>query len=322
MVKTTGNLCATGQYQSPIQLKLSEAVRCKNKCNLVFHYKNSRCNIVRSKKHVRLEIDPGSYLVYNGNIFELEKMTFTAPSCHKVDKNSSEMEVHLHHKSPDTGSVLIVGVMLEVQEGSSMSRAFFDSWTSEIPAPRAGSNDDDIEKNINMSSEWNTFSILPEIKSFFTYNGSLIEAPCTENVTWIVFAMTTNISSSSFTKISDIIGQNSRAIQPTNARVINYNPNNSQKHNINQSNPIFCLTNKELVEKCARINRGGSASGESSEYTRKIKQMDSKTKILMSVLVIMGFLFILMIAILYKYKVFQSIAKSIKEMSDSNPVNL
>ena len=35
--------------------------------------------------------------------------------------------------------------------------------------------------------KWSVEQLLPERKSFYTYNGSIAMPPCTENYAWVVF---------------------------------------------------------------------------------------------------------------------------------------
>ena len=101
-----------------------------------------------------------------------------------------------------------------------------------------------------MSSDWDAFYMIPVQKSFFTYSGSLVNYPCSENVTWVVFSNLANISDMTYRKITGIIGTNARTIQPTRARDVFYNSNTSSRNGTNQANPILCMTDNELKKHC------------------------------------------------------------------------
>lgn len=289
-------VCTSGVSQSPIEIISQEAVLCRNKCNLLFYYRSSRCHLIRQGRSLLLDYDEGSHVIFNGDIYELEKISFTNPSSHIIDKSSGAMEMHLYHRAPDTGKILVIAIIYEVNEASSLSRVFFDNWTHLIPTT------EDKEVLVTMSSEWNVFQAIPEIKSFYTYDGSLVQQPCTESITWIVFAKFANISEGSYNKIVSVIGDNARKVQSTNKRTVLFNPNSSNRTNINQSNPIFCLTDEQLRNRCAALN--GDKNKNESRY--------GNTKLLMSIIIILVFLFILFLCILYKFGFFKKIAESVR----------
>lgn len=295
------NYCSKGMFQSPIEINSSQTQVCRSKCNLLFYYRGSRCNIVRSGRTLLLNYDGGSHLVYNGNIYELERISFTSPASHIIDKTKGAMECQLYHKAPDTGKILVLSIILEVNEASSPSKAFFDNWTYLIPTSQ------DKEVVVNMASEWNIFTTLPEIKSFFVYDGSLIQQPCTEGVVWIVMSKFANISDQSYKKILSVIGDNARQVQPTNSRAVLFNPNSSNKNNLNQSNPITCLTEAEMRDKCMKM----------FQTSENKKQTYGNPKLLMSIIIIMVFLFVLLVVVSYKFGLFEKLKDALKPVVQS-----
>jgi carbonic anhydrase len=299
------DLCGNGQQQSPINLTSNTAVVCRSRCNLLFHYRGSRCNIVRSGRTLVLNYDTGSHIIYNGSIYELERISFTNPGSHIIDGTSGTLECHLYHKAPDTGQILIIAIPYEINESSSPSRLFYDNWTHLIPTTT------DREINSNMSSEWNIFSALPEIKSFYVYNGSIIQFPCSEGATWVVMSKFANISDNSYKKIVNVIGDNARKTQALNNRTILFNPNSSDRNNQNLSNPIMCMTDKELETRCAKINR----------TTVRNQTLFGDTKLLISIIIILVFMFVLIVVLLYKLGTFHQIVESLKPIIKS-PVEI
>jgi len=296
------DLCGNGQQQSPIDIKSNTAIICRSKCNLLFYYRGSRCNIIRNGRSLILNYDNGSYIIYNGSTYELERVSFSNPGSHIIDGTSGTLECHLYHKAPDTGQILIIAIPYEINEASSPSRLFYDNWTHLIPTTI------DKEINSNMSSEWNIFNALPEIKSFYMYNGSIIQFPCSEGAIWIVMSKFANISNVSYNKIVGVIGDNARKTQALNNRTILFNPNSSDRNNQNQSNPIMCMTDKELQDRCAKMNK--------TNIQRQTLFGDSK--LLISIIIILVFMFVLIIVLLYKLGTFQQIIESLKPVIKSS----
>jgi uncharacterized membrane protein len=155
-----------------------------------------------------------------------------------------------------------------------------------------------------MSSEWNIFNALPEIKGFYSYNGSIIKFPCSEGATWIVMSSFSNISDASYKKIVGVIGENARKAQRLNNRTVLFNPNSSDKNNQNQSNPIMCMTDKELEARCSKINKNEI----------KKQSLFGDSKLLISIIIILLFMFVLVIGVLYKLGIFEKIIGSLKPM--------
>ncbi len=275
--------CLNGTNQSPIEIKSANAISCSNKCNLLIYYRSSQCKISRSGRYLLITYDPGSHVIYNGEIFELEKISFTRPNSHIIDGKQAVLEAQLYHRSPETSKLLVLAVLMEVNEASSKSKIFWDNCSHLIPR----GNTDVV---VSMSSEWNIFFTLPESKSFYTYIGSIFNSPCSENVTWIVFSSFTNISDMSFKKIIEVIGENSRKVYPINNRTVQYNPNTSAKNNLNHSNPIHCLTDTELVEKCKKMFNNNDNSADN---------VLKRNKLLISIIIIITFFFGIVASVLH-----------------------
>ena len=302
--QNTVDICKSGTNQSPIHLDTKTAKTCNNKCKLLFYYRSSKCNLIRSSKYFYIEYDKGSHIVYNGEVFELEKISFTSPTSHKIDKTSGTMEAHLYHRSPTSGEKLVIAILYEVNEASSKSKVFFDNFINFIPKT-------DSTVTINMNSDWDAFYMIPVQKSFFTYTGSLVHHPCTENVTWIVFSNFANVSDMTYRKITGITGVNARQIQALNKRDVFYNSNTASRNGTNQANPILCMTEKELKEKCSAIS--GKVENNSKMY--------GDTKVLISLLVIITFLFILTVVVFIKFGVFDKLIDAFNDLM-ANPIDL
>ena len=282
----------SGSSQSPINIVSANALMCRARCGLTFNYRSSRCNIVRTDNSLYLKYDSGSFVIYNGNVYELERISFATPSAHKIDGTTASLECQMYHKAPDTGKILITSVMYDVNEAVTSSKTFYDSWTREIP--RAGNT----EKEVMMKSEWNIFNALPQVKSFYIYEGSLPMSPCTEGITWIVFANRANISNSSQNQFTSVITMKNRNTQMLNNRTILFNPNASERANVNQATPIMCLNDKELVEKC---NNMGILQKNS------LANKQNNVNFLLAVIAILFFMFALVMVVLYRFGFFTRI---------------
>ena len=211
-------VCTNSQTQSPIDILSIKSKKCIKNCDLKIFYSNSNCNIILTSEDILLKYDKGSHVTYNNTIYNLDKISFVNPSNHQIDGSSFELEADLYHKSPKTGKILIICIFINVNNAKSKSKLFLDSFLDYIPT------NIDVQKTLNINN-WNIFDLLPERKSFFSYNGSIIRNPCSQSSTWIIMNEPVSCSHSFHNILNKLIKNNSRSIQSLNARTIYYNPN-------------------------------------------------------------------------------------------------
>ena len=276
------SFCKQGFNQSPIDIKSSDAKNCSTTCDINFYYRTSKCNLLLSNKNLILDYDAGSYVMMNHDVYELDKISFTNPSSHKIDGNSFPIEINLYHRSTATGKMLIIAVFIEINNTITASREFFEKFSKSIPKVSGK------QLSINMPEEWNIFNCLPVNKSFFLYSGSIPRFPCTEDVDWIVMDQTINCSEHFYINLLKVSKNNSRPIQKVNSRSIFYNSNVSDKLNKNYGNRMRCYTDTEFRESCAKLSEN-----------KDIKVYHSKNNLIISITVVLIVLFILFILYLY-----------------------
>jgi carbonic anhydrase len=272
------NPCADGKFQSPINIKSKIAIKCGALCDLVFYYRTSKANLINVGKNIIMDYDNGSYIMYNNEVYELDKLSFTVPASHKLDNYAFPMEMHLNHRSPDTGKLLIIAILFEINDATSKSNLFLDMITNSLPQKKG------IQKNVNTPEEWNIFNVLPEIKSFYSYTGSLPRSPCVENVQWVIFDNTVNCSVNFYEKLKNIIKGNVRSLQKLNSRKIYYNTNSAEKNGRNYGNRLRCYTEEQFRKSCSCL------TGQKDIVSAKNKQV-----LLLTIVVILVVLFVLLI---------------------------
>ena len=273
------SLCVNGKEQSPINILSKDAKKCGATCDLTFFYRTSKLNLILSDRNLILDYDTGSYVNFNQDVYELDKISFTNPSGHKIDNNSHPLEVNLYHRSPNTGNIIILAVFLEVNDAISRSKIFFDSIIPSIPKKRGE------QISSNMNETWNVFNALPEAKAFFLYNGSIPRYPCTEGVTWIVFDEPVNCSEEFYNSIIKCSKNNARSLKRIGYRSIYYNPNSSDKNLKNYSTQMRCYTDQELRRECQKL----------SGNTKIIRKNNEKILVLMLVVVVIIFIVLLVL---------------------------
>ena len=242
-------LCVKGAQQSPINIISKISKKCGATCDLTFFYRTSKLNIILSNKNIIIDYDTGSYINFNQEIYELDKISFTNPSSHKIDGISYPVEAHLYHRSPNTGKILIIAIFIDINDAISRSKIFFDSISPSIPNKRGE------QISANMSENWTIYNIIPEVKGFFLYTGSIPRYPCSEGVTWIIFDEPVNCSEEFYNSIKKVSRNNARALKKLGPRTIYYNPNTSEKNSRNYGTQLRCYTDKEFQQECAKLSK-------------------------------------------------------------------
>jgi carbonic anhydrase len=242
------NLCGRGAQQSPINIESGKSLKCSELCDLIFYYKSTKANLIHTGSEIVGSVDIGSQVNWKSNLYELDKWSICLPAAHTIDKFSYPMELLMYHKNTTTGDVLILSVFMDVSDAMSTSNLFFDSMLSMLPA-KAGQ-----QVHMDTDDEWNMYRALPEVKSFYSYMGSLLKAPCTENVTWIVMETPINCSTNFYEKLKDLLpGLNARAIQPIGTRRVVYNENLGDKGKYNYGDRMRCYSDKEFNNACTSL---------------------------------------------------------------------
>ena len=261
------SLCTNAtKQQSPIALpEPSKAVNTSSSTDLLFYYRTSRCNINKSRHHIILDYDTGSYVIYNSEIYELEKISFSIPSEHNIVIGGSAIsypiEIQMNHRCPTSGTILIISIFLEQNPAQSPSVRFLDYFKDNLPGPGKPRQ----RSNMNTPESWNAFNLFKNATQgmpFYTYKGSLTRFPCTEDVTWIIMQKPSNCTDDFFTKLEQASGtsQNSRAIQAHTIKggskvdtAIYFSSNNNPKNTRNYGSKLRCYNEKQFRNACSKL---------------------------------------------------------------------
>jgi carbonic anhydrase len=116
------------------------------------------------------------------------------------------MEAHLVHVD-GLGNLAVLAVMFN----ASAPNPFLASIWDKMPA-RSGEKSD-------LPAGLNVLQMLPTLKGYYRYNGSLTTPPCTEGVWWMVLKSPVTASEEQIKQFVRAIGHhNNRPLQPVNAR--------------------------------------------------------------------------------------------------------
>ena len=197
-------LCADGAAQSPIDIRDASAL---DLVDIEFHYGESANNIFNNGHTIQVNIDAGSAIHYNGITYDLLQFHFHSPSEHTIDGMPAPMEIHFVHQDPNSGNLAVVGIMLT--EGESENEAYatvFDHLPAQVGAPEAAG------QQIALAT------LLPEARTFYTYQGSLTTPPCSEIARWLLLDHAVEISAGQIAAYRAIYDGNARPVQPLGVR--------------------------------------------------------------------------------------------------------
>lgn len=224
---------ANGKNQSPININKSEVQDCDILCDINLSYKPSNCILTVKNRTPLVYFSSGSIIehIATKDILSLKAMTIHTPSLHSINGVKYDMEIVLYHKvsgNLDKKSQNYVpggtAISLLFEKGNDHGKQnnFLNSFIYKIP------NDiDSIDKNIevDVGDNWGPEMLLPEIKSYYYYEGSLPFPPAEEGWKWIIFEEIQQVSS----HILDVLNlgflNNIRTLKPLNTRKVSYNSN-------------------------------------------------------------------------------------------------
>jgi carbonic anhydrase len=198
-------LCREGEKQSPINIEHS---RSSTLVPLEFHYLKSSIQIINNGHTVHLSYDPGSYVNWGDQKFDLVQFHFHHPSEHRLNGKTYDMELHLVHKTPRHRYVVISIFMKKGQENAALKKL----W-GRIP--------NDLDREEVYDEDFTRIAdFLPKKKTLFHYFGSLTTPPCSQLVNWFVMESPIEVSESQIKYFQKFIDHNARPVQPLNGRVV------------------------------------------------------------------------------------------------------
>jgi carbonic anhydrase len=195
-------MCGIGQNQSPVDLDNTIGANLKP---LRLRYQAGAKDIVNTGETVQVNYAPGSLLVVEGQHFQLAQFHFHAPSENRVAGRAYPMEAHLVHLN-GFGQLAVLAVMFNV----GAPNGFLARIWERIPAKEAKA---DLPPGLNV------MQMLPTLKGYYRFNGSLTTPPCSEGVRWMVLKSPVTASKEQIDRFTKAIGfPNNRPLQPVNAR--------------------------------------------------------------------------------------------------------
>ncbi|OIP78279.1 MAG: carbonate dehydratase [Oscillatoriales cyanobacterium CG2_30_44_21] len=197
-------LCELGKEQSPINI--SGAVS-SSPADINFDYKPTPLEVINNGHTIEVNYVKGSKATIEGHEYALLQFHFHTPSEHYINGQASPMELHLVHRD-QTGHIAVVAIMLN--EG--ISNPIISQIWEHLPALGETNKVEDLLVNVA--------DLLPSKRSYFSYSGSLTTPPCSEGVSWNIFAEPVTISNEQIEVFEQVFQVDARPVQSLNNRTI------------------------------------------------------------------------------------------------------
>jgi carbonic anhydrase len=197
--------CGVGKEQSPIDIRDAKA---SDLPAINFSYRPTRLKLIDNGHTIQVSYAPGSFITVGGERYELQQFHFHHPAEEKVAGRSYPMVAHLVHKNA-AGKLAVVAVLLTKGAANPLIAKLWQN----LPAEQG--------KEVAATSEMvDATELLPTVRGYFTFGGSLTTPPCSEGVTWFVLKTPTEVSSGEVLSFARKYPHNARPVQSVNGRAI------------------------------------------------------------------------------------------------------
>lgn len=197
-----GGLCASGQRQSPIDLQGALPVAL---APVTFDYRPVPFEVLDTGRALQVRFGPGSAIELQGRRWALQRMTVHHPSEVTLDGRRFELSLHLEHRD-DQGRI----AMLVLVAGHGPAQPALQQVFAHVPLG-AG-------QALAARAPLDPLTLLPDERSYFLYEGSLTEPPCTEGVLRLVMRHPLSASGDQVELLARLYPMNVRPLQPLAGR--------------------------------------------------------------------------------------------------------
>ncbi len=196
-------ICEQGLNQSPINLTSMVDAKLSP---LDISYSGTVTALTNNGHSLQATVEGANTLTIDGIDFELKQFHFHTPSENTIDNQYFPLEGHFVHADKD-GNLAVISVMFKMGEQNQQ----LASLTETLPAK---------DKTVALKHPFAVKDMLPSYSAYYRFNGSLTTPPCSEGVRWIVLKDVKVLSEQQEQALSDVMGENNRPVQATNARVV------------------------------------------------------------------------------------------------------
>jgi carbonic anhydrase len=203
-IDTASKVCSAGSQQSPIDITASIKSQLPP---LKMVWAKNADTIVNNGHTIQLNFEQGSTLTAGKDAFALLQFHFHHPSEHLIGGKSFPMEVHFVHRN-FAGNLAVVGALMTADGTNSTFGKIVASMPAKEGAPvKAAAG---IDPNM----------LLPALRGYYRYSGSLTTPPCSEVVDWLLLREPINVAKADIDRFAKLFPMNARPAQKDNRRFV------------------------------------------------------------------------------------------------------
>jgi carbonic anhydrase len=200
-------ICDTGRRQSPIDIPAQAASRPKQPAMLT-SYQPAPLRLANDGHTLRVRFAKAGELVLGHERYALQQFHFHTPGGDKLNGEAFEFAAHILHKGA-SGQLLAIVVPFRIGAESPLLAQVLPHIPPKV-------NGDHVIDKVQV----NVDDLLPRKRSYYRYSGSLTDAPCTENVEWLVMKEPLTLSKAQLATWRSHFKDNMRGVNPLNGRPV------------------------------------------------------------------------------------------------------
>jgi carbonic anhydrase len=197
-------MCENGLNQSPINITRPIDASLSP---LIFEELGKATTFINNEHMLQVNFQGVNSVTIDDKRYNLKQINFHSPSENKINGKSFPMEAQLIHMDSNNNPLIIALMFQEGDDNFILNRLLRN-------LPKKANVIEEIK------SEVLAYKILPDLKEYYLFNGSITTPPCTEGVKWLVLKNPVQISKSQLKDFTLNIPKNARDTQKLNARII------------------------------------------------------------------------------------------------------
>ncbi len=203
-IDAASKVCSAGSQQSPIDIATSIKAQLPP---LKFAWAKNADSIANNGHTIQLNFEQGSTLTVGKDSYALLQFHFHHPSEHLIGGKSFPMEVHFVHRN-FAGNLAVVGALMT----AGRTNAAFGKIVATMPAHEGAP--------VNAAAGIDPNKLLPALRSYYRYSGSLTTPPCSEVVDWLLLREPIQVAKADIDGFAKLYPMNARPAQKDNRRFV------------------------------------------------------------------------------------------------------
>jgi carbonic anhydrase len=203
-IDAASKVCSAGSQQSPIDITTSIKAQLPP---LKIAWAKNADTIVNNGHTIQLNFEQGSTLTVGKNSYALLQFHFHHPSEHLIGGKSFPMEAHFVHRN-FAGNLAVVGALMT----AGRTNAAFGKIVATMPAHEG--------TPVNAAAGIDPNKLLPALRGYYRYSGSLTTPPCSEVVDWLLLREPIQVAKADIDTFAKLYPMNARPAQKDNRRFL------------------------------------------------------------------------------------------------------